>query len=309
VAVAALALGVQTWSTDVAAVTRFWRAADEAGYARITYGDGLWDFTHDGWTMLGALAAATHRARIGPAVTYAFDAAAHHPSWLAKRAVTVDHLSGGRLDLRLAIGAEDAATRAAWERHGIRYPPAAARIMAVEEAVAIVRALWRGEVVDAKGRTFSVRGARLSPPPVQRPGPPVWIAAMRPRALALAARCADGWEASYVSPSGFAALSARLDRLLEAAGRPRGAVRRSVEVDVALVESPAEREAWLQRFCAARGIAASDPLVESALIGDREAITARIAAYAAAGATDLMLGFADFPATLMLERLARALER
>ena len=108
---AALALGVQTWSTDVAAVTRFWRAADELDYARITYGDGLWDFTHDGWTMLGALAAVTGRARLGPAVTYAFDPAAHHPSWLAKRAVTVDHLSGGRLDLRLAVGAEAAATR------------------------------------------------------------------------------------------------------------------------------------------------------------------------------------------------------
>ena len=51
-----IALGVQTWSTDVAAVERFWRVADELGYARITYGDGLWDFTHDGWTMLGALA-------------------------------------------------------------------------------------------------------------------------------------------------------------------------------------------------------------------------------------------------------------
>ena len=306
---AALALGVQTWSTDVAAVTRFWRAADELDYARITYGDGLWDFTHDGWTMLGALAAVTGRARLGPAVTYAFDPAAHHPSWLAKRAVTVDHLSGGRLDLRLAVGAEATATRDAWERHGIRYPPAAARIAAVEEAVAIVRALWRGEVVDAKGRTFSVHGAQLSPLPVQRPGPPVWIAAMKPRALALAARCADGWEASYVSPSGFAALSARFDRLLDTAGRPPETVRRSVEVDVALVESPAERDAWIRRFCAARGLTASDPLLETALIGDLEHVTDRIAAYAAAGATDLMLGFADFPDTRMLERLARALGR
>jgi alkanesulfonate monooxygenase SsuD/methylene tetrahydromethanopterin reductase-like flavin-dependent oxidoreductase (luciferase family) len=75
-----VALGVQTWSADVAAVERFWRAADSLGYARITYGDGLWDFTLDGWTMLGALAAATRRARIGPAVTYAFDPAAHPSS-------------------------------------------------------------------------------------------------------------------------------------------------------------------------------------------------------------------------------------
>jgi alkanesulfonate monooxygenase SsuD/methylene tetrahydromethanopterin reductase-like flavin-dependent oxidoreductase (luciferase family) len=300
-----IALGVQTWSTDVKAVARFWRAADELGYARITYGDGLWDFTHDGWTMLGALAAVTRRARLGPAVTYAFDAAAHHPSWLARRAVTVDHLSGGRLDLRLAVGAEDEATRAAWERHGIRYPSAARRIAAVEEAVGLVRALWRGDSVDAAG-AFTLRGARLSPPPVQRPGPPVWIAAMKPRALAMTARCADGWEASYVTPGGLAALGAPLDGWLARAGRPAHALRRSVEVDVALVESAAEAAACRERFCAERGLAAGDPLLETALIGDRETVTRRIAEYATAGATDLMLGFADFPATTMLERLARA---
>jgi len=312
--VGVIALGVQTWSTDVAAVERFWRAADALGYARITYGDGLWDFTHDGWTMLGALAVATRRARLGPAVTYAFDPAAHHPSWLARRAVTVDHLSNGRLDLRLAVGAEDEATRAAWERHGIRYPTAAERIVALEEAVRIVRALWRGERVEVEGRAFTLRGARLAPPPVQRPGPPVWIAAMKPRALALAARCAEGWEASYVTPAAFAALCASFDRLLVAAGRPRNAVggrpehdvRRSVEVDVALVDSRAEVETWRRRFCAQRGLAAGDPLLDTALIGDVETVLARIGEYAAAGATDLMLGFADFPATGMLERLARA---
>ena len=302
-----IALGVQTWSTDVAAVERFWRAADELGYARITYGDGLWDFTHDGWTMLGALAAATRRARLGPAVTYAFDPAAHHPSWLARRAVTVDHLSGGRLDLRLAVGAEDDATRAAWERHGIRDPPAGERIAALEEAVGIVRALWRGERVEIEGRAFTLRGAQLAPPPVQRPGPPVWIAAMKPRALAMAARCADGWEASYVTPAAFATLSASLDARLAESGRPAAGVRRSLEIDVALVDSEAEAARCRQRFCAERGLAAGDPMLDTALIGDREAVVSRIGAYAAAGATDLMLGFADFPATGMLERLARAM--
>jgi len=309
-----IALGVQTWSTDVAAVVRFWRAAEACGYARITYGDGLWDFTHDGWTMLGALAAQTQRVRIGPAVTYAFDRAAHHPSWLAKRAATVDHLSGGRLDLRLAVGAEDAGTRAAWERHGIRYPPVAERLEALEQTVGIVRALWRGEAVDTEG-AVALRGARLAPPPVQRPGPPVWIAAMKPRALALAARCADGWEASYVTPAMFAALNARFDDLLVAAPRPahdgrrpKHEVRRSIEVDVALVDSRAEATAWRRRFCTERGLAEDDPLLATALIGDRETVTAGIVAYAAAGATDLMLGFADFPATGMLERLARAVE-
>src|SRR6185436_5126890 len=110
------------------------------------------------------------------------------------------------------------------------------------------------------------------PPPVQRPGPPVWIAAMKPRALALAARCADGWEASYLSPAAFTALSARFDALVTEAGREARAVRRSVEVDVALVESAAEAAAWRRRFCAERGIAEDDPLLGSALIGDAAAV-------------------------------------
>lgn len=299
-----ISLSVQTWSTDVVAVERFWRAADELGYARITYGDGLWDFTHDGWTMLGALAAVTRRARIGPAVTYAFDPAAHHPSWLAKRAVTVDHLSGGRLDLRMAVGAGDADTAAAWARHGIHYPTGRARVDALDEALAIVGALWRGETVDAEGPVFRLRGARLEPRPVQRPGPPVWIAAMSPHALALTARRADGWEASYVTPAVFAALSLRLDVLLQAAGRGPAAVRRSVETDVLLAGSAGEQQAWTRRFRAARG-GGADALLGTALVGDADAVAARIEAYAAAGATDLMLGFVDFPATGMLERFAR----
>src|SRR5207244_9726920 len=130
-------------------------------------------------------------------------------------------------------------SRAAWERHGIRYPGAGERIAAVEEAVGIVRALWRGESVDHEGRAFTLRGASLAPRPVQRPGPPVWIAAMKPRALALAARCADGWEASYVTPRDFAARSARLDVLAADAGRALRAARPAVGVRGAVVRAAA----------------------------------------------------------------------
>jgi alkanesulfonate monooxygenase SsuD/methylene tetrahydromethanopterin reductase-like flavin-dependent oxidoreductase (luciferase family) len=300
-----IAVGVQTWGTDVRALRRYWTCADELGYARITYGDGLWAWTHDGFTLLGVLAADTRRARIGPAVTYAFDAAAHHPSWLAKRAVAMDHVSDGRLDLRLAVGARDAATAAEWQRHGIAYPDAAERVRRLEEAVTAMRALWAGETVETTARGFRLAGARLGPPPVQRPGPPVWIAAMRAQALALTARVADGWEASFVTPPVLAAISARLDAQLAHAARPPAALRRSVELDAIVVGSPRERDAWLERFRTARALPAGHPFLESVVAGEPEAVAERVRAYAAAGATDLMLGFADFPETGMLERFAR----
>jgi alkanesulfonate monooxygenase SsuD/methylene tetrahydromethanopterin reductase-like flavin-dependent oxidoreductase (luciferase family) len=298
-----ISVGVQTWGTDVAALARYWRAADELGYARITYGDGLWGWTHDGWTMLGALAGFTRRARIGPAVTYCFDPSSHHPSWLAKRAVTVDHLSAGRLDLRLAVGAEDASTAAAWRSHGIAYPDAATRIARASETIELLKTLWTGEPVDHDGAFYALRGARLSPRPVQKPGPPVWLAAMGRSALGVAAR-ADGWEASYLTPAAFAGRWARLRALLAERGRAECDYRRSVELDVVLDVTDDDVDDERRRFCAARAIGPGDGLLGAALVGTPEAVADRIGRYAEAGATDLMLGFADFPSTRMLELFA-----
>ena len=299
-----LGMGVQTWGTEVTALRRYWALADDRGFARITYGDGLGAWTLDGWTTLGALALVTRRARIGPAVTYAFDSAAHHPSWLAKRAVTLDHLSGGRAELRLGIGAEGREGGGTWTRHGIAFPRAAVRVAMVEEAVAVVRALWTGASVDHPGPCWKLAGATLAPTPIQRQGPPVWIAAMGSRALAATARCADGWEASYLTPAAFAARWAFVREQLAAAGRPPRSLRRSVELDVVL--APLGRvPSALEAFCRARGIGRQHPLLEAVIAGDPALVAARIGDYAAAGATDLMLGFADFPATAMLETFAR----
>jgi alkanesulfonate monooxygenase SsuD/methylene tetrahydromethanopterin reductase-like flavin-dependent oxidoreductase (luciferase family) len=296
-----ISVGVQTWGIDVAALRRYWTLVDDLGFARITYGDGLWSWTHDGWTMLGALAGFTRRARLGPAVTYCFDPSSHHPSWLAKRAVTADHLSDGRLDLRLAIGAEDAGV--AWRTYGIAYPDAATRVACAAETIEILNMLWTGEPVDHDGRFYRLRGARLTPRPIQKPGPPVWLAAMGAGALSVAARTA-GWEASYVSPAAFGERWFRLRTLLEAAGRPYVDFRRSVELDVVVGLTGAEVATELERFCAARSIAENDRLLDAALVGTPDVVAARIAQYAAVGATDLMLGFADFPATRMVEVFA-----
>jgi len=299
-----LTLGVQTWGTDVAALQHYWAAAEALGYDRVVCGDGLWPWTCDGWTMLGALAAQTRRVRIGPAVTYAVDPSSHHPSWLAKRATTVDHLSNGRLDLRLGIGAEDKATREVWESHGIPYPPRAERVARVGEAVDVIRALWQDGPVDRRGRFSNLSGALGGPPPVQRPGPPVWIAAMSEQALAMVARQADGWEASYLPPGAFAERWQRLRRLIAAERRDPESVRRSIEVDVVLGRSPADAARALGRFCTARGIDSHHVLVATALAGDATAVAEAARAYEAAGVTDLLLGFADFPATGMLEAFA-----
>ena len=296
-----IAVGVQTWGTDVGALRHYWAAADALGYARVTYGDGLWDWTHDGWSLLAALALVTRRCRSGPAVTYAFDPAAHHVSWLATRAVAVDHLSDGRLDLRLAVGAQAPGVAESWQRHGIVYPPPDERLSRLEATIDALRRFWAGESVTSP--PLGLRDARVAPPPVQHSGPPVWVAAMGPRAIALAARCADGWEASCLAPAAYADAVTRMDAACRAAGRARG-LGRSVELDVALVDTRTATAAAIDAFAQRRGLARDDPLLDAALIGDAETVVARAVAYGAAGATDVMLGFADFPDTTMLERFA-----
>ena len=194
--------------------------------------------------------------------------------------------------------------RAGGLEHGIPYPPAPARVARVEEAIAIARELWAGKRVDRAGPPWRLTGATLAPSPVQQSGPPVWIAAMGPRALAAAARCADGWEASYMTPFAFAGRWSFVRERLAAAGRPEAGFRRSVELDVVLAP-PAGLDAALEAFCRGRAIGRDHPLLATVLCGDAAAIAARLADYEAAGATDVMLGFADFPATGMLEAFAR----
>jgi len=127
---------------------------------------------------------------------------------------------------------------------------------------------------------------------------------MSEEALTLVARLADGWEASYLPPAGFARRWRQLRRLLAAERRDPESVRRSIEVDVVLGQSMADATLALGRFCAARGIDEHHRLVATLLAGDATAVHRAATAYEAAGATDLLLGFADFPETDMLEEFA-----
>jgi alkanesulfonate monooxygenase SsuD/methylene tetrahydromethanopterin reductase-like flavin-dependent oxidoreductase (luciferase family) len=300
-----MTVGIQTWGIALPRLKEYWARAEDLGYHRITYGDGLWPWTHDGWTMLGALAVLTRNCRIGPAVTYCFGQSARHPSWLAKASVTVDHLSGGRLDLRLGAGSGDSAAAQAWLAHGIDYPEGRDRVACLAEGIEVIKALWTGSPVDLTGEFFSLKDARLEPRPLQASAPPIWVAAMGARALGVAARRAEGWEASYLAPPAFAGKWTELQALMKREGRKPETMRRSVEVDVVIGREDAAVDGARQRFCRQRGITPDHPLLETALVGTPDAVLRRIAQYEAAGATDLMCAFADFPHLDMLTLFAR----
>jgi len=183
---------------------------------------------HEAWTLLAAIAARTERIRLGVLVT---SNTFRHPSILAKEAVTVDHVSGGRLILGLGAGWHADEHR----RYGIDLPPPAERVDRLEEAIGILVALMSAERTTYEGLHYRLDDAPLEPKPLQRPRIPLLIAAHRPRMIRLAARYADQWdtfpEMAETATDGVtttvAERVAAFDAACRGAGRDPATIRRS----------------------------------------------------------------------------------
>ncbi len=255
-----------------------WHLADDGGF------DSCWVMDHfaslgprdDGpifetWTMLAAMAQLTTRTRIGCMVvgnTY------RHPGTLAKMAVTVDHLSAGRLEFGIGAGwAENEHTML-----GLEFGTRKDRADRLEESLQVVLGLWTQPRTTFAGQHYQLRDAVAEPKPVQRPHPPIWIGGSGPRrTLRLAAQHADVWNAAGGTPDEFAASSAVLDQHCADVGRDPGEIRRSVQVGVG-----------------ADDVAGLPALVEP---------------YVAAGVTDVILIVRDDDPVAVAERVTHGLPR
>ena len=127
----------------------------------------------DAWIALAAIAARTDRVRIGPLIT---PLPRRRPWKLAREAVTLDHLSHGRLVLGVGIGTDHSRELSAFgEPSDLR-----TRAELLHEGLDIVTQLWTGEPVHHSGRHFHVDGARFLPRPFQQPRIPIWCGAHWP---------------------------------------------------------------------------------------------------------------------------------
>lgn len=167
-----------------------WRRAEELGFAHAwTYDHLVWSGLADSpWrsTMptLAAAAVVTERIRLGTFVT---SPNFRHPALLAKDAVTLDDISGGRLVLGIGAGGDrDAQALGARHTRG-------ERTRRLEEAVPLLDRLLTEDHVDHEGEFFTTVDYRGLPGSVQRPRVPVVVAANGPRSMRLAARYAEGW--------------------------------------------------------------------------------------------------------------------
>jgi len=248
------------------------------------------------WVSLTWLASHTSRIAFGPLVS---PVSFRHPTLTARMAAAVDDLSGGRLTLGLGAGWQEREhTNYGWELLDV-----AGRFARFEEGLEVVTRLLRSDTpVDFAGAYYRLRDAVLLPRPARAGGPPILIGGNGPRrTLPLVARYAAEWNAVYITPDTFTALSRQLDDLLAAAGRPVTAVRRSLMVGCIFGRDASEVEAR----AAAHGTTVEKLRAAGKVaVGDGAEIRDQLAAWAAAGAQGIMLQWLDLDDLDGLEALA-----
>ncbi len=178
----------------------------------------------DAWSTLAALAPLTERIRLGTMVS---PITFRHPAVLAKSVVTVDHVSGGRVELGIGAG---------WferEHHafGFPFPTTGDRMDILTEQVEIVHRLWDRDEdeVTFQGAHYRLEACPSMPRPIQEPHPPLILGGgAGPRSVALAARWADEYNVNYVGPERVREARSRLIESCDAIGRDPDTVRLSL---------------------------------------------------------------------------------
>jgi alkanesulfonate monooxygenase SsuD/methylene tetrahydromethanopterin reductase-like flavin-dependent oxidoreductase (luciferase family)/ribosomal protein S18 acetylase RimI-like enzyme len=200
----------------------------------------------EAWTTATALAAVTERIRLGHLV---LANGFRHPAVLAKMAVTLDHASGGRLDLGLGSGSY----LAEYAQFGLDYPADRVRAEQLDEALQVLKLLFSEDAPSFAGRWYRLDGAPSLPRPLQRPHPPIHVGgAGELRTLPIVARHADTWNCPTYALAELPRKLAALRAACERAGRDAASLRVTEEAVLALVpraeQADAARAEALRRF-------------------------------------------------------------
>lgn len=224
------------WQEEV----KRWRLIENLGFDSVWLADHFVNYANpsepwfESWTLLSALATATSHIRIGTLVT---SIPLRNPAVLARQALTVDHISNGRLELGLGAGASGVSDPV-YKMTGIDDWPAPERVARFREQVEIIDMLLRNKVSSYSGQYYRLEGTIMAPDTVQKPRPPITIAAMGKSMLKIAARYADSWNSVgdvFGAPPEVVLEKTRtrcelLDRYCAEIGRDPRSIRRSLLV-------------------------------------------------------------------------------
>ena len=220
-------------NTDWNALLARFLAIEELGFDLVGMADHFVDWTNppspwfDLWTQAAAVAANTDRIRLCACVA---QIPLRNPAMLARQALSVDHISNGRLELGLGLGLP---IDPSYAMMGIPNWSNKERVARFEEYVEIVDGLLTNEVTSYKGKFYQVDEAVMNPRPLQKPRPPIMIAAMGPIMLKKAARYADIWNSLSFAEDFDQQMNetrhriGQVDEHCAAIGRDPGTLRRS----------------------------------------------------------------------------------
>lgn len=273
----------------MAELRALWRRLDAEGLDWLSVWDHLYEAPPAGGTLphfeavatLGALAADTTNARLGCLVFYV---GYRNPGLLAKAAVTIDHISGGRFELGLGGGWHE------WEAqaYGYDFPPVGTRLDMLDEAAELTRTLLDlgfddpPARADYQGQHYRLHQNSFLPPPVDKL--PLWIGGVgEKRTLRTTARLADGWNAAYVDATKYQHLNGVLDQWCETEGRDPSTIERSVNLAFAMASDASGVERENQRLRHEWGPMA-ERIMGGALTGTPEQAVEKILSYVQAGA-------------------------
>lgn len=293
---------LEIWGTDYNKIKDACILAEDLGYYGFFYGESLADLDLDSWTVISALSSLTTKIKLGPVITYLL------PQYrgialIAKQAITLQEISGGRLELRTGAGATLQYATQWWYPYGIEYPEKGKRVSILNEGIHVLKMLLEnnGSVspipssVTFKGDYFKINGASFNKPAKKIP---ITIAAKKNQMMRIAAKYADIWESSYLSPMKFSSLNAHFEGLVTALKEgddkyDHRKILRSIELDVLIAESESELEYKKRIFAMERGPAVYNQILNNGLVGTPDNISKRVKEYTEAGINQFFLAFQD----------------
>ncbi len=278
-----LHIGQQNITMDE--MRRTWRWADTAGFDWVDVWDHFYEAPYEdgngscfeATTCMAAIACETSNVRIGVLV---LGMNYRHPAVLTNALVTIDHLSGGRLEIGLGGGWHNAE----YEAYGIPFLPIGQRLDILEEGVQVVRLLTTQDRSDFEGKYYHLVNAACNPHPLQR-RPRIWIGGNgEKRTLRIAARHADGWNTPYTSVEEFSRLSSVLDSWCEKEGRDPASIERNVNLSFHMSATAGGLDANEARFKETWGPAADVMRGRGVVLGTPEQAIDLVGRYRDAGA-------------------------
>ena len=268
------------------------RSVEDAGY------DSLWVYDHfhthpvpsqestfEAWSLMAGLAAVTERVRLGQMCT----CVPYRPaSLLGKIALTVDAMSGGRLDVGIGAGWSQGEFRG----YGYPFPRAGIRLDMLDEAARVLKAMWTEDLASFDGEHYTLDGAISRPKSLQQPHPPLWIAGGgERRTLRIVAEHADHSNFGK-SVESFAHKSNVLAEHCEDVGRDFAEIGRSVHLMSVIGRDDADLDAKLEVAARRRNSTPDEFAAEHLAVTVGEAVE-EMGRYRDAGASEMILYFYD----------------